>query len=203
MCWHKGFDGAEGLLIFSPTGGAVRRSIARRLDCSLLGSCRHGLHRDHEVLIGRIRPHHIRLRGVGLCSPWITLDHALGPNEHDVRPRLDPIVVCIWLLSIRVGVRGISAARQHIHDPNLAFRWILCSIQAVAHSSPFWSMHIGSGPGVAGLSGMQVKVLLPLRMVRIFPSGPTATMAASCATAGGAADIALLMSSSSLVWAAV
>src|SRR4051795_7871895 len=80
MCWHKAFDGAEGLLIFSPTGGAVRRSIARRLDCSLLGSCRHGLHRDHQVLIGRIRPHHIRLRGVGLCSPWIALDHALGAD---------------------------------------------------------------------------------------------------------------------------
>src|SRR5690349_9763699 len=55
-------------------------------------------------------------------------------------------------------------------------------------------MHIGSGPGVAGLSAMQVKPLSPRRIVRIDPSRPTATIVAPRATAAGAADMALRIS---------
>src|SRR5687768_14771873 len=64
-------------------------------------------------------------------------------------------------------------------------------------------MHIGSGPGVAGLSGMQVKPLLPLRRVFIVPSGLAATIVAFLATASGAADIALVIRSAELAagWA--
>src|SRR6202035_838802 len=58
-------------------------------------------------------------------------------------------------------------------------------------------MHIGSGPGVAGLSGMQVKPFVPLRSVRIFPSASIATIVAFLPTAAGAALIALLISSAS------
>src|SRR5215469_10129414 len=59
-------------------------------------------------------------------------------------------------------------------------------------------MHIGSGPGVAGLSGMQVKLFVPLRKVRIFPSAPMATIVACFPTLAGAADSALAMSSASV-----
>src|SRR5437867_3272905 len=52
-------------------------------------------------------------------------------------------------------------------------------------------MHIGSGPGVAGLSGMQVKAFVPLRSVRIVPFASMATMVAPPATLAGAAVIAL------------
>src|SRR6266403_1184327 len=62
-------------------------------------------------------------------------------------------------------------------------------------------MHIGSGPGVSGLSAMHVKPLLPLRKVRILPSAPMATMVACCATLRGAADIALAIIRSSLMGA--
>ena len=53
------------------------------------------------------------------------------------------------------------------------------------------SMHMGSGPGVAGLSGMQVNALVPRRRVRIVPSASMETMVAEAATADGAARIAL------------
>src|SRR5437879_5851951 len=59
-------------------------------------------------------------------------------------------------------------------------------------------MHIGSGPGVAGLSGMQVKLLVPLRTVRILPPSSMTTIVACLPTLGGAADSALAMSSASV-----
>src|SRR3990172_3921987 len=55
-------------------------------------------------------------------------------------------------------------------------------------------MHMGSGPGVAGLSGMQLKPFVPWRSVRILPSASMATMVAPFATLLGAADIALAIS---------
>src|ERR1700758_5089111 len=59
-------------------------------------------------------------------------------------------------------------------------------------------MHIGSGPGVAGLSGMHVKLLVPLRTVRILPPSSMTTIVACLPTFGGAADSALAMSLASL-----
>src|SRR4051812_16793340 len=64
-------------------------------------------------------------------------------------------------------------------------------IKAPTQVIPFASMHIGSGPGVTGLSAMQVKPLLPRRTVRIWPLAPMATMVAPRDTDGGAAAMAL------------
>src|SRR3990167_2075622 len=72
--------------------------------------------------------------------------------------------------------------------PASGFLW---PIQAPAHSSAVLSMHMGSGPGVAGLSGIQVKPLLPSRRVRIWPSASIATTLAAALTFGGAAFMAL------------
>src|SRR5207249_9246609 len=69
---------------------------------------------------------------------------------------------------------------------------------ASIHAPAFLSQHIGSGPGVSGLSGMHVKPSLPLRSVRIPPFGSGATMVASSATFLGAAFMALAISSSSV-----
>src|SRR5215469_943545 len=74
----------------------------------------------------------------------------------------------------------------------------LWPIQAPAHSIAFLSRHIGSGPGVVGLSGMQVQPLVPCRIVRILPSASIATMVAFLLIDCGAALIALLMSSASV-----
>src|ERR1700680_238671 len=60
------------------------------------------------------------------------------------------------------------------------------------------SMHMGSGPGVAGLSGMHVNWLSPLRTVRILRLASMATMVACLPTFAGAADSALAMSSASV-----
>src|SRR5438552_19148890 len=57
---------------------------------------------------------------------------------------------------------------------------------------------MGSGPGVAGLSGIHVKPLVPLRSVRLPPFGSGSTMVASSATFLGAAFMALAISSSSV-----
>src|SRR5438270_9616876 len=71
----------------------------------------------------------------------------------------------------------------------------LCETQACTHCAAFWSKHIGSDPGVAGESGMQVQPLVPLRSVVIAPLASTDTTDASCAIAAGAADSALAIGS--------
>src|SRR5690349_8358132 len=60
-------------------------------------------------------------------------------------------------------------------------------------------MHIGSGPGVLGVSGMQVQPFLPARKVAIVPSALGSTIAASWVIEAGPADIALSMGSLLLV----
>src|SRR6185437_15896323 len=65
----------------------------------------------------------------------------------------------------------------------------LCAMYAASQAHAFLSAHIGSGPGVAGLSGMQVNAFVPLRSVRIV---------AFFATLAGAARIALAISSASV-----
>src|ERR1700692_1345856 len=62
----------------------------------------------------------------------------------------------------------------------------------------FLSMHMGSGPGVAGLSGIHVNSLVPLRSVRILPWASIVTMVAFLATPAGAALMALFIRSASL-----
>src|SRR3954464_13846518 len=70
-------------------------------------------------------------------------------------------------------------------------------IHAIAQAIALASMHIGSGPGVVGLSAMQVKPLLPRRTVRIWPLAPIATIVASRDTDAGAADMALRINAAS------
>src|SRR5271157_4565316 len=72
--------------------------------------------------------------------------------------------------------------------------------QASTHSIAFRSAHIGSGPGVLGLSAMQVNWLMPWRTIRIFPSESTSIIVAPFPTASGAADTALFMISSSVIF---
>src|SRR5262245_8282215 len=64
---------------------------------------------------------------------------------------------------------------------------------------PALSRHIGSLPGVMGLSGMQVKGPLPSRSTFMLPLSSMSTMVASWATALGAADIALAIFSLSVL----
>src|SRR5436190_13051856 len=85
--------------------------------------------------------------------------------------------------------------------PTLSAGGSLWPIHASAHLSALASMHIGSAPGVLGLSGMQVQPFLPLRRTFIVPSGWAATIVASLAIAAGAATMAL--SIGSLGWVAV
>src|SRR5690348_6831252 len=75
---------------------------------------------------------------------------------------------------------------------------VVLLIQALAHCMPPSSRHIGSLPGLFGLSGMQVKLFLPLRRVFICMLSSMTTMVASLATAGGAADMAFLIRAASL-----
>src|SRR4051794_10863588 len=77
-------------------------------------------------------------------------------------------------------------------NPTLSAGGSLRAIIAPTHSSALASMHIGSGPGEFGSSGMQVKPLVPFRIVRISPFSFATMMVAFLATAGGAASIALL-----------
>src|SRR3954454_20296057 len=74
---------------------------------------------------------------------------------------------------------------------------VLCSIHASAHLPAFASKHIGSGPGVAGLSGMQVQPLVPLRSVFIAPLASAVMMVALPETEAGAADCALAINAAS------
>src|SRR5262249_4375948 len=83
-------------------------------------------------------------------------------------------------------------------NPTFPVGGVLWFIQASAHAPALASMHIGSGPGVPGLSGMHVQPFVPLRIVTILPSAVMLTIAAFFATLIGAALMALLMRSASL-----
>src|ERR1035438_9688589 len=83
-------------------------------------------------------------------------------------------------------------------NPTFPAGGVLWFRYASIQSPAFLSQHIGSGPGVSGLSGMQVKPLLPLRSVRIPPFESGVTMVALSATFLGAAVMALAISSSSV-----
>src|SRR5437870_3414055 len=87
-------------------------------------------------------------------------------------------------------------------NPTLPAGGVWWLIHACAHSIELASRHIGSGPGVTGLSGMQVKPFVPLKSVRIVPSASIVTIVAPFATLGGAAFFALAISSASVGFAA-
>src|SRR5215217_8464862 len=84
-------------------------------------------------------------------------------------------------------------------NPTLPAGGSFLPIQAAAHFIALVSPHIGSGPGEFGLSGRQVKPLLPRRRMRMLPSASIVTIAAAAATASGAAAMALLIMSSSVI----
>src|SRR5882724_2959920 len=83
-------------------------------------------------------------------------------------------------------------------NPTFPAGGVLWLRYASIQSPAFLSQHIGSGPGVSGLSGIQVKPLVPLRSVRIPALGSGTTMVAFSATFLGAAFVALAISSSSV-----
>src|SRR5690242_3924852 len=78
--------------------------------------------------------------------------------------------------------------------PTLPTGGVAWDSQACTQPMAALSAHIGSGPGVAGASGMQVNPLVPWRSVRMLPSGCIAMMVAWRATPAGAARMALAMS---------
>src|SRR5215467_6193640 len=82
-------------------------------------------------------------------------------------------------------------------NPTLPVGGGLCPTHASTHAIAFLSAHIGSGPGVSGLSGMHVNAFVPLRNV-CMPLSSIVTIVAFFATAAGAALIALAISCFSL-----
>src|SRR5690242_16872051 len=84
--------------------------------------------------------------------------------------------------------------------PTLPTGGVAWDSQACTQASAALSAHIGSGPGVAGASGMQVNPLVPWRNVRMLPSDCMAMMVAWRPTPGGAARMALAMSPASDEW---
>src|ERR1700716_1115874 len=83
-------------------------------------------------------------------------------------------------------------------NPTFPAGGVLWPRYASIQSPAFLSQHIGSGPGVSGLSGIHVKPLVPLRSVRMPPFGSGATMVAFSETFLGAAFMALAINSSSV-----
>src|SRR5271166_2673012 len=112
-------------------------------------------------------------------------------------------VLIQWLVVVGFAAYGsvllasVPPASIYI-NPTFPAGGVLWFRYASIQSPAFLSQHIGSGPGVSGLSGMQVKPLDPLRSVRIPPFGSGATMVAFSATFFGAAFMALAISSSSV-----
>src|SRR6478736_6178994 len=105
-------------------------------------------------------------------------------------------VLIQWLLAVGLVAQGsvllasVPPASMYM-KPTLPAGGAFFSTHAMTQSTDCLSMHMGSGPGVAGLSGMQVKPLVPLRSVRILPSASMTMTVASFATLAGAAFIAL------------
>src|SRR4051812_16728132 len=82
-------------------------------------------------------------------------------------------------------------------NPTLPLGGGLWPTHASTHSIALLSAHIGSGPGVAGLSAMHVNALVPLRTV-CMPLSSIVTTVAPFETAAGAALSALAISCFSL-----
>src|SRR5262245_23391239 len=89
-------------------------------------------------------------------------------EDHHVRRFLHPLSARRFGRE-RVHIAWRRAALQHLTETNLAFRWLCLVHLAITHSKPFASTQSGSLAGVVGSSGMQVKLLLPLRSVLTFP----------------------------------
>src|SRR4030088_2536807 len=112
-------------------------------------------------------------------------------------------VLIQWLVAVGLAAYGsvllasVPPASTYMNPTFPAGGVFLCRYASI-HSPAFLSQHMGSGPGVSGLSGIHVKPLVPLRSVRIPPFGSGATMVASSATFLGAAFMALAISSSSV-----
>src|SRR5712671_2061867 len=112
-------------------------------------------------------------------------------------------VLIQWLVAVGLAAYGsvllasVPPASMYM-NPTFPAGGVLWFRYASIQSPAFLSQHIGSGPGVAGLSGIHVKPLLPLRSVRIPPFGSGVTMVAFSATFFGAAFMALAISSSSV-----
>src|SRR5882672_290623 len=108
-------------------------------------------------------------------------------------------VLTQWLLAVgfvaygSVLLASVPPASMYM-KPTFPAGGVWWPIHAFAHSMALASMHIGSGPGVTGLSGMQVNPFFPARTVRMVPSASMLMMVASFATLGGAAFLALAMS---------
>src|SRR5262249_39332674 len=83
--------------------------------------------------------------------------------------------------------------------PTLPLGGSVLFTQAITHSRPFASTQFGSLAGLVGSSGMQVKLLLPLRSVLTFPLASKAITVAFFAINSGAADRALAIISSSVL----
>src|SRR6266403_5168577 len=108
-------------------------------------------------------------------------------------------VLIQWLVAVGLAAYGsvllasVPPANMYM-NPIFPAGGVLWFRYASIQSPAFLSQHIGSGPGVAGLSGMHVKPLVPLRTVRIPPLASGATIVAFSATFFGAAFIALAIS---------
>src|SRR6202035_2510876 len=111
-------------------------------------------------------------------------------------------VLIQWLVAVGFAAYGsvllasVPPSSMYMNPtlPTVGEMWLA---HACTQSMAFLSIHMGSGPGVAGLSGMQVNPLVPLRSVRILPAS-IVTMVAFLATLAGAALMALLIRSASL-----
>src|SRR5208282_3473592 len=112
-------------------------------------------------------------------------------------------VLIQWLVVVGFAAYGsvllasVPPASIYI-NPTFPAGGVLWFRYASIQSPAFLSQHIGSGPGVSGLSGMHVKPFVPLRRVRIPPFGSGATTVAFSATFLGAAFMALAINSSSV-----
>src|SRR6266478_325826 len=105
-------------------------------------------------------------------------------------------VLTQWLVDVGLVAYGsvllasVPPANMYM-NPTFPAGGVLWPRYASIQSPALLSQHIGSGPGVSGLSGMQVKPLVPLRSVRMPPFGSGATIVAFSATFFGAAFSAL------------
>src|SRR5262245_45754012 len=116
-----------------------------------------------------------------------------------MRAGLNPIVIWLGLLGVRIGVTCISAARQHVHETHFILRRLFFVQPSV---DPFHCISVGTHRiwarrvGVIGHAG---KLVMPWRTTRIFPSLPTSMIVAPLPIASGAADTALFIISSSVI----
>jgi hypothetical protein len=71
-------------------------------------------YRNHQMRVGSVGPHHVRLRWIGIGGRWITHCFGRGTDNHDVGPGCYPMITIGPRSRVWIGIACAVVTGQHI-----------------------------------------------------------------------------------------